>query len=519
MNYSKSIFIFIFISISFLKSFGDGDDIDRIINALKERYPMPVLHKSEMYADFDSLVSIMERCNPQYLIRKKVTGYDLITEIKRQRVQIENCNNTSDFINLLKNILSLSLDEHCDIGGNVWFYQHSFYKKDIRINKITERDFGINFHYLHDIFYKNQPVINLIYIQGKYFLKNTCILFNDMDSTIIPAGTEIVSFNQQSIEHLQSSMRNWSSQWDFSKKVYYNSILYILNTQNNIAFNLNGGIKEYSFTKCIQKEKEWNPIKEHEFHIHWFAKDSVLYFKLPSMSYSFKYQQQFKEKVLCYRSKYIKYIIIDIRGNYGGNDKTWEELLRTIIKDTIKYHSCFLSNIDSDVSKRIRLKQKKGERVFGSVDTNYSFRVYDNDPYVVKSHKQNLNYEGTIFLLVDEDIYSSAMAFSSLCTKTNKVKTIGMPTGKIGGRGTTPSVFILPNSRLIFTIELFLDAAGVNTVEDFYHDKLTYPVVPSIDYYLYWYNPERGYEIDEKAMYEHDEIFLKALEIIKQEQK
>jgi hypothetical protein len=111
------------------------------------------------------------------------------------------------------------------------------------------------------------------------------------------------------------------------------------------------------------------------------------------------------------------------------------------------------------------------------------------------------------------------MAFSSLCTKTNKIKTIGIPTGKIGGRGATPSIFILPNSRLIFTMELFLDAAGINTLEDFYHDKVTYSVVPSVDYYLYWYNPERGYEIDEKAMYEHDEIFLKALEVIKQEQK
>jgi len=94
-----------------------------------------------------------------------------------------------------------------------------------------------------------------------------------------------------------------------------------------------------------------------------------------------------------------------------------------------------------------------------------------------------------------------------------------MPTGKLLGRGATPSVFILPNSRFIFSMELLLDAAGVTKAEDFYHDHIDYPVTPSIEYYKYWYDPNRPYVIDEKAMYEHDEVFLKALEIIKTQNK
>ena len=84
------------------RSYSGSDAINQHIKEIKEKYPVPELSKKEMYADFDTLVSIMERCNPQYLVRKQVTGYDLVAEIKDQREQIENCENTMDFIKLLK---------------------------------------------------------------------------------------------------------------------------------------------------------------------------------------------------------------------------------------------------------------------------------------------------------------------------------------------------------------------------------------------------------------------------------
>jgi hypothetical protein len=117
--------------------------------------------------------------------------------------------------------------------------------------------------------------------------------------------------------------------------------------------------------------------------------------------------------------------------------------------------------------------------------------------------------------LVNEDIFSSAGSLTSLSTKNDRIKTIGMPTGRILGSGANPSVFILPNSRLIFTMELLLDASGVSKAEDFYHDHIDYSVTPSIDYYRYWYDPNRSYTINEKAMRMYDEVFINVLEIIK----
>jgi hypothetical protein len=518
MKSIKISFLFFFVLFFIRRSAGQSgaDAINLKIKELKEQYTVPVLGKIQMYADFDTLVSILERCNPQYLVRKKVTGYDLISEIKNQRVQIENCDNTMDFIKLLKNVFTLTLDEHCDIGNSIWYYSYTFYKKDVKMNKITDRDFGINFHYIYDVFYIYPPTIGFVYSQGKYYLKCKTTFFNDMDSIVLLAGTEILIFNNQPILSYQDSIKAVASRWDFNKKNHYNPLLFVSNFQNNVCFQIDNKTKEYSFTKFRQEEKKWNPFKENEFHIHWFAKDSVLYLKIPSMSYSPKRMQQFKEKILSYHSKSIKSIIIDIRGNTGGNDKAWTELLSVIIKTPIKYPYCFLTNTDNDVIKRIQPRQKNKKRIFECVDTNYPFQVSEEGTGIIKNHKQNLGYEGNIYLLVDEDIYSSAGAFASLCTKTDRIKTIGMPTGKMLGMGATPSVFVLPNSRLIFTMELMLDAAGVSKAEDFYHDHINYPVTPSINYYKYWYDPARPYTIGEKTMYEHDEVFLKALEIIKE---
>ena len=510
MKAIKDIILIIFLMLSFKLSgqkLTGGDAIDAYINGLKEKYPILELSKAEMYADFDTLVSIMERCNPQYLVRKKVTSYDMIAEMKARRPQVENCNKTSEFIKLLDNVLSLSLDEHCVFARSVWFYKRNIYKKDIKINKIKEKDFGINFNYEAILDSCYQPDINLIYLNGQYFLKNTTTFFNGNDTITISSGTEIFSFNNQNIVSYLNSLKRRGSRWNFNEKKHYNSELPINDTENNIVFNINNVKKNVLFNKFIQQER-----KRNEFQLNWFAADSVLYLKIPAMSYYPKIMQQFKENILEYKSKPVKSVIIDIRGNGGGNDKVWLELLSVISKKSIEYQYCHIYNDDKDVFKRYSPKTKKRIK-YDFVDFFYQFRVFEEEKYTIKSSSKNLGYDGIIYLLVDEDIYSSSLAFASLSTKTNQIKTIGMYTGKIGGEGATPSVFILPNSRLIFIMELILDATNVSKAEDFYHDHVDYPVIPSINYYKYWYAPNKPYEIDEEAMYEHDEVFKKALEL------
>ena len=521
MKLTRLLTLFFPILMTSCVSSKDGSAIRNYINELKNQYPIPEMSQAEMYADFDTFTSIMVRCNPQHLVRKKATGYDMVAEMKAQRVYVESCENTVDFIKLLEKCLALSLDPHCTFGGNtVWHYKYTFYKKEIEMHGITDRDFGINFHYISDIYRKERAIINLIYIQGKYFLKHTTHFFNGTDTIVAPAGTELLSFNQQPIGNIQSVPTNWYSCWDFDKKMYYNTMLYVTNPQNSISLKENGTIKECAFTEFSQIKRD---IEEKGYLTKWIEKDSVIYITIPAMNYYSTWLKQLKSELLQYKKKPIRAVIVDIRDNWGGNDNTWIEVLGMVSNTAIEFPYHYICTMDDEVIKRVMpedknlvLEQETSKSEVEYIDSQHVFRLRTEGTNVIKNHKKNLGYEGTIYVLVDEGVYSSAGAFKSLCTKTDRIKTIGVPTGKFLGAGLNPSVFMLPNSRLIFRMELVLDATGVTKAEDFYHDHVNYPFTPSIEYYKYWYDPARPYNIDENTMYEHDEVFKKALEIIRE---
>jgi hypothetical protein len=308
--------------------------------------------------------------------------------------------------------------------------------------------------------------------------------------------------------------------------------LNVYGKKNSIGFYRDSIYYDFQFGDFFQEEIEWNSSSD-EFLIHWFEKDSILYFRIPTMQ-TINIQElmkmkeyfpeftipewklNFEKNVLSYSSKPIKSVIIDIRGNEGGNDLAWKEfLLGLIIGTPIEYPFCLITCDDNDVF--LRYPPETNKKIAFDFAPSHQFCVFEEEVDTLKPFINNLGYEGTIYLLVDEECYSSALAFSSLNTKTERIKTVGMPTGKIGGQGVAASAFLLPHSKLIFTLHLFLDASGVMKAKDFYHNHVSYLIIPSIEYYKYWYNPERSNIIDVKTMYERDEVFIKALEIIKAE--
>jgi hypothetical protein len=274
---------------------------------------------------------------------------------------------------------------------------------------------------------------------------------------------------------------------------------------NNQSIDLN-----FSYFK--EDERVFNIHKFMKMHIHYFQHDSLLYIRLPLMSAD---TSKMKENILQYKNYPVKSVIVDIRENYGGNDKIWQFLLSLMGGDPIHFHSSLIVNDDPEVAKRY--PGYTTQRTWQMLNVDKPFIVIDDEQAVIENASENLGYKGIIYILTDEEIFSSAGGFASLAKRNERIKTIGILTGTYNGRGATPNAFILPNSRLPFILNITLDDANVIVPVDFMHDYLNYPLSPSMDYFKYYHNPQRPYEIDEKAMYEYDEIFLKALEIIKNE--
>jgi C-terminal processing protease CtpA/Prc len=169
---------------------------------------------------------------------------------------------------------------------------------------------------------------------------------------------------------------------------------------------------------------------------------SILFIRLPVMINAEWYISQIKNQ---YNSN-IKKIIIDIRGNNGGQDKVWQEILSFLISKPMPLKTNISMN-NNEVIRRILPFYKITEPQIISSDTIFPA-------------SDNVNFNGKIYILQDKDTYSSAASLSSLAFQTEDLILLGQPTSFIGGRGLTPLIFKLVHSGIIFRMPFTSDLTG-----------------------------------------------------------
>lgn len=210
-------------------------------------------------------------------------------------------------------------------------------------------------------------------------------------------------------------------------------------------------------------------------------------------------------------SKYIKtlenheVIVIDIRGNSGGSDEYWTEVISRIIPkeyNTGGYTLFRDSDIINDYIKKREINIENVEDLPQEIVSNGPDEITRNFKYFYKNNRSiipedSINFEGNIYLLVDNIVYSSSESFSIFCKETGFATVIGETTGGDGG-GFDPVLFNLKNSGLIVRIagDMYLTDSGVCNEE--------FKTTP--DYIIE--NPERTKEISD------DESINKVLELM-----
>ena len=481
------------------------------IKKLKSDYPCPQLTKEQMYEDFDYFVKIIRNCNPKYSVIKVNTGYDMIEQLLPFRDKIENVKTTFEFIHLMKTAMNNVLGGHGGIGLDLWYSRNGFYKEEVKLLELTNQDFACMFHYYNEESWRHPPFLNFCYSNGKYCLKNSTTFYCNGDTIQIPIGSEVILYNNQSVaEYIHDSARTSASCWDNDRKKFYARRIDIKDEWTKIRFLVDNKPVDVNFSHFKEYEKGFDRDRNSKMYIHYFQHDSLLYIRLPlTFSDTFK----MAEKILPYKQYPFKTVMVDIREHYGGKDKVWKFLLSLIGGDTFRSHSSLIANDDPEVRKRY--PECNTQKSWPMLNAEQPFIVIEDEQIEIENAQENLGYTGTIYILVDDRVRSSAEGFTSLNKQNERIKTIGIPTGVYHGRGVTLTVFILPNSRFCFTLNITLDDANIAAPIDFLHDYVSYPIFPSLNYFKYYHSPQRPNEIDEKAMYEHDELFVKALEIIK----
>lgn len=263
---------------------------------------------------------------------------------------------------------------------------------------------------------------------------------------------------------------------------------YLSNTKdiNNYEINKNNQLNDINIETDFIKDKNIAYIKINSFMPYSIEEDISII------------------KIFLETIKEYEGLIIDIRGNSGGDIEYWQkEIVSRIIKKPItyvnyiaykdgEYQHDFIDNYNR--LKKISKLDKKD--LNNAPDELYTeFKLFKKEEKKIKP-KDSIKYDGDIFLLVDGEVYSSAEMFASFCKVTGFATVIGEITGG-DGIGSDPVICSLPNSGYIFT---FSQEMGMT--ED---GKCNYEFRTSPDYLV---------NAKVEDLYENDDAIQKVIEIM-----
>lgn len=472
-----------------------------------------------MYDDFDTLTRNIIEVSPQALVRKKVTGFDLTAALVQLRSQIDHLHNAADFGVLVRKAITLCQDAHTSL---IW--EGYFQIEEYGISKEA-----MSLLHVYDSLLRKAAVkpfnLRLKYLKGEYYTVGD-FEYKNKD---FPSGLKVIECNGTNIHDYVKGLLGdvRSMRWDFQNKRYFSENFFTgFNFKKEDSFTLRfqdrkGHLMSVNFqlsdTLAYGKDNypliSFNNSADTFKTVEYFPKEQVLYIRVPRMrvEYLNYYPAMIQQEG---RKGLIKKVIIDIRNNPGGADNVWISILENIIAQPLNYQSVLLCNNSHIIkTKLLNATQDRNTYTVTFLDSS-DYIIYHKGEVVIEPDSNTIGYKGKVYLLQDENIYSSAGSFTAVAQLASNIVSVGTGTGKLLGRGINPLVFELPNSKILYRIEPVIDFLNVKTVEDVFHDKVEIPIDLSLGDYM---NRLKAKEFlySRDFLFRKDPVFKKILKLNK----
>lgn len=201
-----------------------------------------------------------------------------------------------------------------------------------------------------------------------------------------------------------------------------------VDTSDGVTFKYvtDSGEKEYHYSFVPYENVANNDVEESEWvNYEIEEKDNLAIFTLKECDYNDLYVNTVNEFFDKVDSTDIENVIVDLRGNGGGNSYVANE---------------FLSHLNIDGYMGL------------SGDVRYGNFLIHNEPYYYTVEKKENAYDGKVFILTDVFTFSSAMDFAMFFKDNNLGTVVGEASGNMPESYGDVLSFMVPNSKLAFSV-------------------------------------------------------------------
>ncbi|MBP2022611.1 hypothetical protein J2Z44_002434 [Clostridium punense] len=337
---------------------------------------------------------------------------------------------------------------------NDFEYMYTILKDDYPYFEVNKRQNGVDWLSMKDKYISKIKATNND-VDFYKVLENILSEFNNGHVSMI--NKDFYSLMQNLYEKDANSSEAWLSQLNSEvAKERYSSMPNSKDVPKNSKYIVPNNVK----TNLLEKDK-----------VAYMAIHSFNSFNIEG---DMKIINPFLQSIKDYKA-----LIIDIRGNGGGDTRYWSDnivpmLLNSTVTDTqylafrggnyveqfiksrlgYSYFSLSkISDMDSDVLKNSPPELKTDFKYYSTNNTSYK-------------PMNSIGFNGRVFLLIDNGVFSSAEAFAVFAKDTGFATLIGEKTGG-DGIGFDPAICTLPNSGYIFRfpLEMGLTSDGTSNFE------------------------------------------------------
>ena len=476
-----------------------------VLAACAKQGQHPTLSKQQMREDFEYTMQMLHDCGAMFHTKEYLTGINPFKEARRVfEANIDTVTTFKGFYDVMQCVLSCMCDMHTDFSSPDEDIVHI--SKEIKQKNEELWEWQMSY---------SMGGLPVKYIDGHYYCWYSPLTIwggkpkNTIDT--IPLGTKILGVNGYDMRWFEQNFITNSARWSVKDKHYVIDDLSI--PFKNITWQIirpgSTEIENLSM-EGVGTAIDGTLYNDYSTHKVGVFPGDVLYIRVPLMD-----EEDFEpvaQKLAQMHGFKPSKVIVDVRRNQGGSDRTWMRLLSMLIAEPFELRNQLVLPRSQAVADMLALYPDRYPTMADFRPFTHQFLPSDVEFMVCENVRRiepdsaSLRYDGPIYLLVSDRIYSSTLAFLAAFNGLPNGISVGEPTGWYGGCGLNPFYFCMPNSQLTFRMEGFADFTDVQQPEDLLHDRVKVEIVPSIAERAHA-NAYTGERYSYEYMSQHDTVF------------